>query len=304
MRHIKDGINRIKEQSEAVLPVGMKFLDEYLGGLYPGEMTVICGDADDGKTALMIRQIHRLAIDEEIPVMIVLNGMSELTFLACMAAFYCSIITSDIHLVYSDNVCKDEVEAYWLMLEKKPVYFVDSKELTAKDTDYFKQFVSDNGIKALFFEQASMMTITGWKISRMGYHLKQLAKELQVAVVAEYEFWYNDYEQPLSFQKFEKDHFSNFADNIIGLLDFANHQVFMDEKGNNIRGYVRMKVMKHKGIISSGRERVFHKMRLICRSNEHATLYEDKMVSNGGVNAFMGGLNSEDNHPEGDGNLF
>ena len=304
MRHIKDGINRIKEQSEAVLPVGMKFLDEYLGGLYPGEMTVICGDAADGKTALMIRQIHRLAIDEEIPVMIVLNGMSELTFLACMAAFYCSIITSDIHLVYSDNVCKDEVEAYWLMLEKKPVYFVDSKELTAKDTDYFKQFVSDNGIKALFFEQASMMTITGWKISRMGYHLKQLAKELQVAVVAEYEFWYNDYEQPLSFQKFEKDHFSNFADNIIGLLDFANHQVFMDEKGNNIRGYVRMKVMKHKGIISSGRERVFHKMRLICRSNEHATLYEDKMASNDGVKTVMGGSNSEYNPSERNSNLF
>ena len=287
MRHIKDGINRIKEQKEAVLPAGVKFLDEYLGGLYPGEMTVICGDADDGKTALMIRQIHRLAIDEEIPVMIVLNGMSERTFLACMAAFYCSIITSDIHLVYSDNVCKDEVEAYWLMLEKKPVYFVDSKELTAKDLDNFKQFVSDNGIKVLFFEQASMMTITGWKVSRLGYYLKQLAKELQVALVAEYEFWFNDYEQPLSFQQFEADHFSNFADNIIGVLDFANHQVFVDEKGNNLRGYVRMRIMKHKGLISSGEEHVFYKMRLMCRSRERATLYETKMADHDGVKNFM-----------------
>ena len=65
-----------------------------------------------------------------------------------------------------------------------------------------------------------------------------------------------------------------------------------------------MKIIKHKGIVSSGRERVFHKMRLMCRSNEHATLYEDKMASNDGVKAFMGGLNSEDNPPEGDGNLF
>ena len=112
MRHIKDSMDRIKEQKVSDLPVGIKFLDNNLGGLYPGELTVICGDADDGKTALMIRQIHRLAIDEEIPVMIVLNGMSERTFLACMAAFYCSIITNDVHQVYSDNVCKDEVEAY------------------------------------------------------------------------------------------------------------------------------------------------------------------------------------------------
>jgi hypothetical protein len=304
MRHIKESIDRVKNQNCSALPFGLEYLDDYLGGLYPGEMTVICGDADDGKTALMIRQIHRLAFDEEIPVLIILNGMSEHTFLACMAAFYCSIITNDVHQVYTDSDCKEEVEAYWHLLERKPVFLADTKDISAMDSDSIKQFVSAKGIKVVFFEQASVMTIKGWKISRLGYYLKQLAKELQVAIVAEYEFWYNDYEQPLSLQQFEKDHFSNFADNIIGLLDFSNHQVFMDEKGNNIRGYIRMKIIKHKGIVSSGRERVFHKMRLMCRSNEHATLYEDKMASNDGVKAFMGGLNSEDNPPEGDGNLF
>ena len=288
MRHIKDSIDQVRNQNVSALPFGLEYIDDYLGGLYPGEMTVICGDADDGKTALMIRQIHRLAFDEEIPVLMVLNGMSEHTFLACMAAYYCSIITNDVHQVYTDDVHKDEVEAYWRLLEKKPVYLADTKDISAMDSDSIKQFVSAKGIKAVFFEQASMMTIKGWKISRLGYYLKQLAKELQVAIVAEYEFWYNDYEQPLSFQQFEKNHFSNFADNIIGLLDFANHQVFMDEKGNNLRGYVRMKVMKHKGIISSGKERVFHKMRLMCRSEERASLYEDKMSSNNGVKAFMG----------------
>lgn len=304
MRHIKESIDQVKNQDVSPIPFGLEYLDDYLGGLYPGEMTVICGDADDGKTALMIRQIHRLAFDEEIPVLMVLNGMSEHTFLACMAAYYCSIITNDVRQVYTDDVHKDEVEAYWHLLEKKPVYLADTKDISVMGSDSLKQYVSDNGIKAVFFEQASMMTITGWEISRLGYYLKQLAKDLQVAIVAEYEFWYNDYEQPLSFQKFEKDHFSNFADSIIGLLDFANHQVFMDEKGNNLRGYVRMKVIKHKGIISSGKERVFHKMRLMCRSDERATLYEDKMSSNNGVKAFMGGLNSEENPSERNSDLF
>lgn len=304
MRHIKDSIDQVRNQNVSAFPFGLEYIDDYLGGLYPGEMTVICGDADDGKTALMIRQIHRLAFDEEIPVLMVLNGMSEHTFLACMAAYYCSIITNDVHQVYTDDVHKDEVEAYWRLLEKKPVYLADTKDISAMDSDSIKQFVSAKGIKAVFFEQASVMTIKGWKISRLGYYLKQLAKDLQVAIVAEYEFWYNDYEQPLSFQQFEKNHFSNFADNIIGLLDFANHQVFMDEKGNNLRGYVRMKVIKHKGIISSGKERVFHKMRLMCRSEERASLYEDKMSSNNGVKAFMGGLNSEENPSERNSDLF
>lgn len=304
MRHIKDSIDQVRNQNVSALSFGLEYIDDYLGGLYPGEMTVICGDADDGKTALMIRQIHRLAFDEEIPVLMVLNGMSEHTFLACMAAYYCSIITNDVHQVYTDDVHKDEVEAYWRLLEKKPVYLADTKDISAMDSDSIKQFVSAKGIKAVFFEQASVMTIKGWKISRLGYYLKQLAKDLQVAIVAEYEFWYNDYEQPLSFQQFEKNHFSNFADNIIGLLDFANHQVFMDEKGNNLRGYVRMKVIKHKGIISSGKERVFHKMCLMCRSEERVSLYEDKMSSNNGVKAFMGGLNSEENPSERNSDLF
>lgn len=304
MRHIKESIDQVKNQDVSALPFGLEFLDDYLGGLYPGEMTVICGDADDGKTALVIRQIHRLAFDEEIPVLMVLNGMSEHTFLACMAAYYCSIITNDVHQVYTDRDCKEKVEAYWHLLEKKPVYLADTKDISAMDSDSIKQFVSAKGIKAVFFEQASVMTIKGWKISRLGYYLKQLAKELQVAIVAEYEFWYNDYEQPLSFQQFEKNHFSNFADNIIGLLDFANHQVFMDEKGNNLRGFVRMRVMKHKGIVSSNKENVFHKMHLLCRSDERAPLYEDKMASNNGVKAFMGGLNSEESPSERNSNLF
>ena len=304
MRHIKDSIDQVRNQNVSALPFGLEYIDDYLGGLYPGEMTVICGDADDGKTALMIRQIHRLAFDEEIPVLMVLNGMSEHTFLACMAAYYCSIITNDVHQVYTDRDCKEKVEAYWHLLEKKPVYLADTKDISAMDSDSIKQFVSAKGIKAVFFEQASMMTIKGWKISRLGYYLKQLAKDLQVAIVAEYEFWYNDYEQPLSFQQFEKNHFSNFADNIIGLLDFANHQVFMDEKGNNLRGFVRMRVMKHKGIVSSNKENVFHKMHLMCRSDERAALYEDKMTSNNGVKAFMGGLNSEESPSERNSNLF
>jgi hypothetical protein len=45
--------------------------------------------------------------------------------------------------------------------------------------------------------------------------------------------------------------------------------------------------MKHKGILSSGEEHVFYKMRLMCRSRERATLYEAKMADVDGVMNFM-----------------
>ena len=269
----------VKEQETFVLSFGMKYLDENLGGVYPGEMTVICGDADDGKTALMIRQIHRLAFDEGIPVMIVLNGTSERTFLACMAAFYCSIIANDIHQVYSENVCKDEVEAYWRMLEEKPVYFADSNELSGKELDTFKQAVSDNGIKAIFFEQASWMKIHGWKSTKLGFYLKQLAKELQVAVIAEYEFWCGEGEFPLRVQLFENDNFSNFADNIIGVIDFAKHCVYVDEKGNDLRGSVKLKILKHKGVDYPSKGIIFKKIMLFCRNKKKATMFDASKIT-------------------------
>ena len=266
MIHIKESIDRVQKQGLTTMPTGLKFLDDSLGGLYPGEMTIICGDADDGKTALMIRQIHRLAIEEEIPVMIVLNGMSERTFLACMTAYYCSIITDDVHRVYSDIVYKDDVKAYWHILEKKPVYIVDSKDLPEKETVTLKQFVSDHGIKVLFFEQASCMKIFGWESSKAGFYLKQLAIELQVAVLAEYELWNPNDECPIRFHFFNEDNFSNFADNVIGIIDFANHQVFVDENGNDLRGYIRMKIMKHKGVVSSGKDAILAKIELLCKN--------------------------------------
>jgi predicted ATP-dependent serine protease len=46
MRHIKDSINLISGRNQLPMPFGMKYLDKNLGGLYPGELTVICGNPD------------------------------------------------------------------------------------------------------------------------------------------------------------------------------------------------------------------------------------------------------------------
>ena len=280
MRHIKDSLVGVREQKTLALPIGMKYLDINLGGVYPGEMTVVCGGTDDGKTALMIRQIHCLAFEKEIPVMIVLNGTSERTFLACMAAFYCNIITNDIHQVYSDTVCKDDVEAYWRMLGEKPVYFADSNELSEKGLDAFKQAVSANGIQAIFFEHASWMHVLGWERDRLGFHLKQLAKELHVAVIAEYD--YMCFEDEDLVHLFERDCFSNFADNIIGIKDYDHHGIIVDEKGNDVCGKVKVRIMKHKGFASySSRDIIFRNILLYCRSKERATHIEASETTDG-----------------------
>jgi GTPase SAR1 family protein len=275
MIHIKDCIEKSIREEVVGLPVGMKCLDKLLGGLYSGEMTVICGDANDGKTALMIRMIHRLAIEEDIPVLIVLNGMNERTFLACMAAFYCSIITGDIHEVFVNPTCKSEVDSYWNLLEKKPLYIVHANELSEKGMESLKQTVSDYEIKAIFVDYHSWLYFHGNESSEQGLCLKSLANELQVAVIAEYRLWLIDQENSLFLERFNDD-FACFADNVVSIFDFANHGIYEDMKGENLRGCVRLKIMKHKGVASIDEDVIFPKLCLFCRSKERATLYEAK----------------------------
>ncbi|MBQ9636328.1 MAG: hypothetical protein IJV36_00335 [Prevotella sp.] len=67
MKHITEIVQDIKGLEAKPLTTGLKFLDKSMGGLYPGELTVVCGDTNCGKTALMIRLIHRLTEDKKKP---------------------------------------------------------------------------------------------------------------------------------------------------------------------------------------------------------------------------------------------
>ena len=76
MEHISNIIDEVIQQEITPIKSGIKFLDETLGGYYPGEMTTICGDINSGKTAIIIAQINHLAVDQHIPTLLVLNNMT------------------------------------------------------------------------------------------------------------------------------------------------------------------------------------------------------------------------------------
>ena len=58
MEHISNIIEEVKQQEIIPIKSGIKFLDDTLGGYYPGEVTTICGDIGSGKTAIIIAQLN------------------------------------------------------------------------------------------------------------------------------------------------------------------------------------------------------------------------------------------------------
>lgn len=271
MVHIKEFIDHVKDVKDVAMGFGMKFLDENIGGLYPGELTVICGDANCGKTAVMIRQIHQLAMEKKLPVMMVLNGMSERTFLACMTAYYCSLLTKDVRKVFTDPLCNEDVENYMKLLQECPIFIMECHEFEKIHDSQLKEIVEEKGIHAIFVECMGFFCESTIEQEYFGRKLKLLAKTLSVSIVGEYHFFTNEDYPALSIRQFENNDVIMFADNIIGIIDFQHHGINIDEKGNDLRGKVRLKIIKHKGVMSEDKDVIVTKMRLFVRSNSTAT---------------------------------
>lgn len=271
MKHINEIVKNYRVKEEPAMTAGLKFLDENLGGLYPGELTIISGEANCGKTAVMIRQIHQLAMEKKEPVMIVLNGMSERTFLACMTAYYCSIFTKDVRRVFTDPLCLAEVESYMKLLHECPIYIMESHEFEKIHDSQLREFVKENGIQAIFVECMGFFCESSIEQKYFARRLKLMAKNLNVTIVGEYHFFTNEDYPALSIRQFENNDVIMFADNIIGIIDFQHHGINIDEKGNDLRGKVRLKIIKHKGVMSEDKDVIVTKMRLFVRSNSTAT---------------------------------
>ena len=264
MKHIKEIVEKAKSNEEVALASGIDFLEENMGPLYPGELTLICSEINSGKTALMIQQIHRLSIDNKVPVLAVLSGKDEIAFLASMAAYYCSILLTDVRRVLSDPLYKDVVECYMELIQQSPIYFISRKEFLQKEEE-LSEFVKENGIKAIFVESLPWMCLDSREKGQLAMNLKELTIDLRVAMIVEYQIRPDDDYPIYSIEKFGKNDIAVYADNIIVLEDFLQHRLYEDEKGNDLRGKMRLKIMKHKGIMARDKEVVLSRIHLLLR---------------------------------------
>ena len=271
MKHITEIVQDVKGRETKPLTAGLKFLDEIMGGLYPGEMTVICGDTNCGKTTLMIRQIHKLVVDQKIPVLMVLCSMDEKTFLACMAAYYCNIITEDVRKALTSEYCAADFKDYKTLLQESPIYIMEGREFDMQHPEKLYEFVVEKNIQAIFIEEFGLLYETDSDQKKTILFLKELAQGQKLAIVIEYRFWTNDRYPALSFRQFDSYDMVVFADNIIGMVDCDNQNIQEDEKGQSMRGILEIKIMKHKGEWARGKSIKFSRMLFLVRDPHRAT---------------------------------
>ena len=144
MEHITSIINKEIKKKENPIETGFTFLDETIGGYYPGEMTVISGCQNSGKTAFVITQLNNIAVDQHIPTLFVVNNMTERNFLSSMTAYYCGLKINNVHSALDSDLHTDTVNAYLKKLADAPLYieksdWMESEEIFfARKNDYRK----------------------------------------------------------------------------------------------------------------------------------------------------------------------
>lgn len=292
MKHIRDLIGTATATQPEPIKTGFRFLDETIGGYYPGELTTLCGFEDNGKTAFVITQINRIAVDHNIPTLLVLDNMKLETFIALMASYYCGITTSDIHSVLTSPLYKDSVSVYLDKLKVAPLYIWEENYLFTEDIDItaIEDIIKEQGIRIIFYDE--VMNYCDYCNAKVGNILKKLALNTNVPVVAtctivgDHDYEYSAEITLSSFCRFGGYHGS---DVIISITDFEKMEIYTDERGRKLRGIIQLKVLKYKGTIER-KSGLFDRKALLMRKAAIEMKKLKLMKQNAGDNILLNKL--------------
>lgn len=251
MEHISNIIDRAVRQEQTPISTGIKFLDNRIGGYFPGELTTICGGENCCKTAFVIRELCHIAVDQGIPTLVVQTNMSEYIFLASMAAYYCCIDTDCVQQVLNAEEHRENVEHFLDKLRRSPIFFVSSDAY--EDKTFFgelEKIISDNGIKIAFVDEAIRSESEERK---KGYvcHLKRLAMKMNIPVVAT--FCVNVIEDDEISKSRSLEYlwfFGDFhgSDVVIGFRHLEQDWIHYDERVKDLQGMIGLEILKYRGL--------------------------------------------------------
>lgn len=275
MKHISEIISEAMAEEPKPIETGIKSLDELIGGYYPGELTTVCGREDVGKTAFIVHQVNRMAIDLGLETYMYASYTGEQVWLSMMVAYYCGIQTGDLHSVLYSPMYADAVKEYLEKLRAAPL-FVEFGFRKAFSLEHVMDVIRREQVKIAFFDDAM------W-LGDDGTSLKRLAMECGISVVATTWTWLNGRDglegRRVFLTDLDRDSSCFGSDVVIGMMDYEADHILVDDHGRDLRGILELEVLKHKGIRNTSCVRIpKHSLLVRNHSNEDCQRYLEEMV--------------------------
>lgn len=194
-------INSAMEQIEAAgkresglsgLQTGFHNLDKLTSGWQNSDLIIIAARPAMGKTAFVLSMAKNMAVDYNTPVAIFSLEMSNLQLVNRLISNVCEIEGDKIKSGRLSRQEWEQLNSRVRSLFSAPLYVDDSPSLSILELrTKARRLVKEHGVKIIIIDYLQLMNATGMKfgsreqeVSMISRSLKQLAKELNIPVIA------------------------------------------------------------------------------------------------------------------------
>lgn len=190
IKKIEDAANR--ESGLSGLQTGFIDLDKITSGWQSSDLIIIAARPAMGKTALVLSMAKNMAVDFNIPIAIFSLEMSNIQLVNRLISNVCELEGDKIK---SGQLSPDEWNKLMSRIKNlysAPMYIDDTSNLSVFELrTKARRLVREHGIKMIIIDYLQLMNASGMKfgsreqeVSAISRSLKQLAKELEIPVIA------------------------------------------------------------------------------------------------------------------------
>lgn len=174
------------------LESGFHDLDKLTSGWQNSDLIIIAARPAMGKTAFVLSMAKNMAVNYNIPVAIFSLEMSSLQLVNRLISNVCEIEGSKIKSGQLDNLEWEQLSARSKQLNGAPLYVDDTASLSIFELrTKARRLVREHQVKMIIIDYLQLMNASGMKfgsreqeVSMISRSLKQLAKELNIPIVA------------------------------------------------------------------------------------------------------------------------
>lgn len=188
-------INRAAEKGEGLsgTSTGFPEIDQMTSGWHPSDLVIIAARPGMGKTAFVLSMARTMAVEHKTPIAIFSLEMSKNQLINRLIVNHSEVPNDDIKRGRLTSQQMDQIIQSLPSLEESPLFLDDNAGLSVFDLrSKARRLVREEGVKVIIIDYLQLMTASGMRananreqeVSTISRSLKQLAKELNITVIA------------------------------------------------------------------------------------------------------------------------
>lgn len=243
------------------LASGFDDLDKITSGWQKSDLIIIAARPAMGKTAFVISMMRKMAVDMREPVAMFSLEMSNVQLVNRLIINVCEITGDKIKSGQLNPHEWEQLDAKVRLLQDAPIYVDDTPSLSVFEfRTKARRLVREHGVKIIMIDYLQLMNASGMnfnsrqeEVSTISRSLKQLAKELQIPIIALSQLnrsvesrQGDDGKRPQLSDLRESGAIEQDADMVCFIHRPEYYKIYQDEKGHDLRGMAQFIIAKHR----------------------------------------------------------